>query len=336
MISAHDPGVVDDRACLGRSRARPRRRRASGSPANGGGLSPSVMLVLTKPGFTQIVAQARARGTCDRAPRGSAASPALRGAVEARPACARARPATELNTQSVPPPRASSRLRASSQKTTVLAKSTVSRRRVSSTSASSASCVANRPAVTTTVSKPAERRLGRVERGRERRRGARGRRARRRSTPAALPGARLQIARAARQLLRVAPEQEERRRRAPRAGAPARAPCRFGGAEDRPPSFRRDPRRAAPTGRCAGAARDPTCRAAPAKRGEPRLHPREVLGAGEAILGQVDASAGGDDQLVERDRRCAAMSGATGMSMAIDDPRQRKREEAAAPRARSP
>ena len=67
-------------------------------------------------------------------------------------------PATDENTHSVPPPRASSRTRAASQNCTVCTKFAVSSVCRCLASASSASCVSKRAAVTTMVSTPSRAR----------------------------------------------------------------------------------------------------------------------------------------------------------------------------------
>ncbi len=125
---------------------------------------PEIMPVFTNPGLTQSTVQPGSRGICGRAPPGKTTKGRPWLNHRWRQAFGRDRPATDENTASRPPPRASSRLRTCSQNARPVVRGRASASlRVSSISASSASCVANMAAVTTTVSKLPRRCPRRVE-----------------------------------------------------------------------------------------------------------------------------------------------------------------------------
>ena len=134
----HRRRVDHGRAAI--DRAQHASRHASGSPANGGGVSPSVIAVLTKPGFTHTVRSPSARNLWSSAFE-VAREPGLGRAVEHdRLAPALARDRARTRTACRRRARAGACARAS-QNTTVFAKSAASSAPRSARSASSASWV---------------------------------------------------------------------------------------------------------------------------------------------------------------------------------------------------
>src|SRR5438128_232797 len=208
-------------------------------------------------------------------------------------------PATELNTASVPPPRASRRLRACSQNTTVLVKSTSSRRRARSASCSSSSCRAKSPAVTTSASRP-PRRISAASSaaakppGFSRSQGA---------APTDPLPARASRSRALRS--RSATSRPRRKTSSPRAAIRRESDRPMPRVAPRKATFILRPARSRAISQEAhglsaaqpalGVPLAPDAR----PRGQPWLHGPEVLRAGELVLRQVDAASLGDDQLVE-------------------------------------
>src|SRR2546427_7221269 len=210
-------------------------------------------------------------------------------------------PATELNTASVPPPRASRRLRACSQNTTVLVKSTSSRRRARSTSCSSSSCRVKSPAVTTIASRP-PRRISAASSaaakppGFSRSQGA---------APTDPLPARASRSRALRS--RSATSRPRRKTSSPRAAIRRESDRPMPRVAPRNATFiliLRPARSRAISQEAHGLSAAQPALGVPLApdarpRGQPWLHGPEVLRAGELVLRQVDAASLGDDQLVE-------------------------------------
>src|SRR5438093_9254737 len=208
-------------------------------------------------------------------------------------------PATELKTASVPPPRASRRWRACSQKVTVLVKSTSSSRRARSVSCSSSSWRAKSPAVTTTASRPPSRasaasRAAAKPAGRSRSHGA---------APTDPLPARASRSRALRS--RSATSRPSRKTSSPRAAIrresdrpmPRVAPRKatFIGAPARSRAVSEEANRLRAAQPALGIPFAPDARPG----GQPWLHGPEVLRPGELVLRQVDPASLGDDQLVQ-------------------------------------